>query len=267
MKVLKYYEGGHCLSIQGVGEISAHPGIRGKVSRFSAKARKRLLFKVNTINRHSIVGSPVFITLTYPPGHGTDAHVCKRHLDNFGKTFIRRYPLCSLIWKMEYTKALRIHYHLIVFNTDRSGDLKLKSDLIPFVSNAWFRICGTGNKKHLSAGTRCEYVKSWNGVIYYTSKYLAKTGSTIPLEFTETFSGRFWGIINRKCVPIMEREFVLDEDEYFILRRRLKKFLEKSTRYKVFIYNSSHGFTVFIDYMWAIRHIVNMKEKPLLVTT
>lgn len=52
------------------------------------------------------------------------------------------------------------------------------------------------NIAHLRAGTSVEWIRSWNGVMFYAAKYLAKVNFAHPGDV-----GRWWGIIGRKNMP------------------------------------------------------------------
>jgi len=61
------------------------------------------------------------------------------------------------------------------------------------VSAAWYRIVGSGDQKHLRAGTRVEELYVPTAVATYASKYAAKWDQKdVPEEFQHV--GRMWGL-------------------------------------------------------------------------
>ncbi len=65
-----------------------------------------------------------------------------------------------------------------------------------WVSLTWTEVVGSGDPRHLRAGTRVEEIRSREGVMFYASKYVCK----LDTESTEG-CGRFWGIHNREEIP------------------------------------------------------------------
>ena len=91
-------------------------------------------------------------------------------------------------------------------------------DLIPFVSRSWYEVVGSGDERHLTAGTRCERVRSWRGVVSYAAKYL---GEPERLQLHQEPPGRFWGVWYKDLLPIemVETEISL-EDAYRVRRHQ-----------------------------------------------
>lgn len=158
------------------------PGIRGKAG-FSFASRRRLMRVVAKIPRKLL---PVFITLTYPGEFSKDPERWKRDLDSFGKSLIRKNQACFCIWKLELQVRGAPHYHLLVWG------IKNGTDLREWVSNSWFRVVGSGDLRHLVAGTRCEDIRSQRGAFSYISKYSTKKDNN---DYEGI--GRAWGIIGR----------------------------------------------------------------------
>ena len=63
----------------------------------------------------------------------------------------------------------------------------------------WYEIVGSGESRHLAAGTGVETVKSVRGVFAYASKYLAKVEDDPATEYESI--GRCWGIMGREHLP------------------------------------------------------------------
>lgn len=69
-------------------------------------------------------------------------------------------------------------------------------DLHQWVSLTWAEVVGSDDPRHLAAGTRCEVIRSREGAMWYTSKYIAKADE---LEAGEV--GRWWGVFNKEKIP------------------------------------------------------------------
>ena len=162
--------------------------------RFSKKSRKRLMETLAKTKRHV---KPLFVTLTYPDEFSDDKRDWKRDIDTFGKRFLRRFPRGAFVWRMELKErktgvnAGRVapHFHLLVWGV-------VPSRLRRWVSRSWFEVVGSGDERHLRAGTSVERIRSARGVMAYASKYISKVD-----EAHSSDVGRHWGIIGRDNVP------------------------------------------------------------------
>jgi hypothetical protein len=162
---------------------------RGAVSGFSAGSRRRLMHLLGRVKRDHL---PVFVTLTYPGDWPGDPKVWKKHLDAIGKRLARRYPKFAAVWKLEPQTRGAPHFHLMTWGCDYD-------DLRAWLPGSWYEVVGSGDDKHLRAGTRCEFVRSWRGVRSYASKYMGK-----PVQVEDDSwgrPGRWWGVIGRKNMP------------------------------------------------------------------
>lgn len=181
------------LSVRG-GRRGSKPGIRGLAS-FSAGSRRRLMRLLASLRRVSL---PLFVTMTYPDIFPRSSDEWKRHLHNFSKRFRRRFPAGSFVWRLEVLPRksgvnvglLAPHFHLLVFGVPYS-------DLLSWLSSAWYGVVGSADERHLRAGCRVEKVRSVNGVMFYASKYLSKIDSASVSGF-----GRWWGVVNREKLPV-----------------------------------------------------------------
>jgi hypothetical protein len=109
-----------------------------------------------------------------------------------------------------------------------------------WASLAWYKIVGSGDLNHFTAGVRVERVKSWGGVMHYCAKYMAKADaqflSAVPY-------GRNWGIFNRVALPWAKIvEIDLDSDVGVRLRRIARKMLERRVGRK---WNAPYGITLY----------------------
>lgn len=153
---------------------------RSKIIKFSDKSAKRL--------RHTIRNSEdtwkVFITLTYPDDFPCDGKETKTHLNAFLQ-YLRRKEI-KYVWVLEFQARGAPHYHIIA------------SDFIPKeeLANSWYQIVGSGDQKHLKAGTGIDWIKSKGQLYGYLSNYVKKLEQKTPPEGFENV-GRFWGSSRR----------------------------------------------------------------------
>lgn len=190
---------------------SSAPARRGKITGFSAAARKRLIELLASLNRKRLDRLPLFVTLTYPRVWPDEPTVWKRHLDTWLKRLERKYERTAVIWKLEFQSRGAPHFHLLVFGP-RWIDAK-------WLSRSWYQVVDSGDINHLKAGTKVERIRSWKGVMFYASKYLAKkTDERLP-----GMVGRYWGILNRDMLPFDLIELPLTFGQFFRLRRLLIK--------------------------------------------
>ena len=149
---------------------------RSKIVKFTKKSAKNL--------RHLIRNSEdtwkVFITLTYPENFPCNGKETKAHLNAFLQ-YLRRKEI-KYVWVLEFQSRGAPHYHII------------GSDFIPKeeLSQRWYKIVGSGDEKHLKAGTGIDWIKSKGQLYGYLSNYIKKLEQKIPPEGFEKV-GRFWG--------------------------------------------------------------------------
>ncbi len=232
-------------------------GTRGEINQFSRESRKRMLDTLCKLRAGA--GLPQFVTLTYPGEFSHDAKVWKSNLDLFGKRLITKYPESSAIWKLEPQTRGAPHFHLIVYGVPFDKSFK------EWLSLAWFEVVGSGDIKHLRAGTNAQAARSLKGVKAYASKrYMGKELSPDELkEHAEKVAGwaspgRFWGVINRKFLPVgrkfVERiEFQVDSEKMTLsgqsldVVRAARKIYQRKSGRKVYCSASSIALYVSAD--------------------
>lgn len=179
---VEMYQGGSLIKFTPIG-LPPRPqvggGVRGKVTKFSREARKRMIKKLAEFDRETL-SKALFITLTYPAEY-PDGKRAKRDFFTFCKRLKRKYPGAGWLWREELQKRGAPHYHMLVMGVD----------FIPYqwVASAWYEVCGRISDKHLKAGTEVRRVKSYKHCVYYVSKYLAKEDLEVEAEL-----GRRWGV-------------------------------------------------------------------------
>lgn len=199
---------------RGSSSVVQRRGVRGRVTCFSAKSRRRLLFAAFNACCEWLA----FITLTYPAEYPAEGSKVKRDLDTLRKRMKRKFG-GDYLWGMEFQERNAPHLHL------------LSSVFIPkdWLAQAWFEIVGSGDKAHLRAGTRVEGVHSRaQGGAYMAKAYTAKHGQKeVPVGFENV--GRFWGI-TRGALRVLRVENLGDDKEAIELVRACRKFTERQMR-------------------------------------
>lgn len=171
---------------------------RNAISKFSESSACRMRRYLRTCRAEYTH----FITLTYPHAFPIDGAESKEHLRRFMQE-LKRYNEreektsassrrgFSAFWFLEFQERGAIHYHIFATHYVDMGWLR----------NTWYRIVGSEDKRHLSAGTSVERLRSGRfGTCAYASKYAAKAIQKDVPSFLENV-GRFWGVTgDRVCV-------------------------------------------------------------------
>lgn len=190
---------------------------RGIITGFSAASRKRLIELMASINRTRVRHMPLFVTLTYPGTWVDDPKAWKKHLDTWLKALERKYHGTSAVWKLEFQSRGAPHFHVLLFGIPWLNN--------QWLSRTWFRIVGSGDVRHLQAGTQVKRVKSWRGVMSYASKYLAKK----TIEGLALMVGRYWGVFHRERLPFDLVQITMTHEQYLSMRRLLERWTFTST--------------------------------------
>jgi hypothetical protein len=151
-------------------------GIRGRVVCLSEESARRLKFVARNCR-----GFTTMLTLTYPASFPRDGLVFKDDLRQMCQ-WLKRRGVAGL-WYLEFQDRGAPHFHLYL--TGR----------VPFhqVAQAWYRIVGSGDPRHLVAGTRIEAIRQPHAVAVYAAKYATKAvQKDVPAEVVNV--GRFWGL-------------------------------------------------------------------------
>jgi len=210
---------------------------RGRVRSFSANSRRRLLRFMARLKTHHVRAT--FVTLTYK-GYPSNA-IAKSNLHAFLAHVRRHYPAASAVWRMEYQERGSVHFHLLIFN-------------LPYwdwkeVLEVWKRI------SHQSvARVDIRLVHSRRGVMSYVSKYIAKVERRVKKTFLvfvpylhvgrKWRKGRFWGIHNKKTLPLGQKF------TGFLVEGHLIKRLSKAA-WEIIGYDTKYGsisFQLFHDH-------------------
>jgi hypothetical protein len=188
------YDNDCCISYAvGYGDFVPDCG-KTAINEFTRDSRRRLAFVASNTG----VAFVVMVTLTYPADFPADGLIVKQHFKRFKDSLLRRYS-ADYLWCLEFQKRGAPHYHILI---DNPGPL----DDRLWVSRRWFDVVGSGDHKHLLAGTRVERLRSKEGGKRYVVKYASKMRQKkVPDGYANV--GRFWGHSrNVKPIPIGEIE-------------------------------------------------------------
>lgn len=188
--------------------------VRGKVTAFSRKSRKRLL---EFFARTAQTNKPrVFLTLTYP-SNMNDARTGKAHLRAFLERVRRKFPQSSAIWRIEYQERGAVHFHILFFS--------LPFWKVESIRKVWSEIIGEENPR-----IQIETIRSKRGSTFYVSKYVAKVTDAALVSLSNlpySHEGRHWGYFNKPQIPMQELhlfEVLGDFKAFWDLRRAIDRF-------------------------------------------
>lgn len=185
---------------QGVSRQGVYPG-RADVKVFSRRSRQRLAF----IASNTDIMFTSMLTLTYPKQFPNDGQDVKYNLKMFLKELRRKVPAVSVLWFLEFQRRGAPHIHILI------RGVRVYKPMQEWVSKTWYRICGTGDIKHLAAGTRLERIRKPNGARNYCVKYAHKMKQKrVPKNYRNV--GRFWGH-TRDVKPVMRCKVQCTNDD------------------------------------------------------
>ena len=206
-------------------------GKRGEVVNFSVNSRRRLLRMLATLQKDV---RPIFVTLTFSDAYQNyqEPGDWKRCLRSFEHRFRRAFPAGSFVWRLEVVDRKSgehvgtpfPHFHLLVFGVSYG---KLRS----FVPGAWYEVVGTGDEKHLKAGTQVSRIYSRRGIMRYASKTVANLPGELGKDIQTLAErvGRWWGVVVRdnfmRFVAELKELVLTDRESVHLLRafRRLSR--------------------------------------------
>ena len=163
---------------------------RGKITGLSSAAIARLKFAIR--NAPPLDSE---ITLTYPQAFPTDGQSVKRDIAAMGKR-MKRQGIAG-IWYLEFQMRGAPHFHVL---TDRSVDRD-------WLSQAWYEVVGSGDVRHLQAGTHIRKIRKGERPENYAAKRLLGTAQKVPPPGFANV-GRYWARFGPiKPVPVVVMEY------------------------------------------------------------
>lgn len=236
-----YYENAHFVKLSAHSQGSCNPGARGVINSFSRRARLRLITKIAKIDTSKIYGKPFFITLTYPASYSKCGRDWKNDLANYIKRFNRRFKGYALIWRLEFQKRGAPHFHIIAFNSTNTNTHFSVYTMRRFTALNWYQIVDSGDIRHFKAGTNVEQLNNWRAVTSYVSKYMGKVEQSLINGRDYKHIGRYWGIYNRKYLPIVKHEFELTFESFHLACRVAQKIASHYAGRKIPLYGTFLG--------------------------
>jgi len=226
-----------------------------------------MLATLGTLDLASVQGVPVFVTLTYP---GTWRAACpsgreaKRQLDLFRRRWVRRWGDFQGVWKLEFqprhsrpqSEQLAPHFHILTVypGLDPLHEPATPTSLTSvreWVSQTWWQVVGSGDPKHLRAGTQVQEADgtSPGRIIGYFAGYTAGRSKEEQHVAPNDWSGlgRFWGVCGIARVAITVD---FSEDDFFAVRRILEDLMARRAKRKRrsrSAYNSGHGLWMAVE--------------------
>jgi hypothetical protein len=215
--------------------------VRGKITHFSRKSRKRLIDLFASFDaKKRQARKPLFITMTYQKNM-QDYQRAKRDLKVFVQRLRYHYPGCAGVWRMELQGRGAIHFHLMLFGV---GFLPAQT-----WQDYYNEITGETANNSLDV----QAIRSFRGTMFYAAKYMAKEDAPpqgsdteavdLPIRHTRRKQGsvgRMWGYWNKANLPLGKRRYA----EKHLSRAAMSKWLD--------VINNPHtkltySFTVYAD--------------------
>lgn len=151
-------------------------GIRSGITKLTAASLRRMKLHFRNMSD----SGQYMVTLTYPREFPMDGAKVKAHLRAMREWFRRREV--SAAWFLEFQDRGAPHLHLV---TDKPVDKKE-------LSRKWFDVVGSGDEKHLRAGTQQAKLRKAHAIAAYVAKYASKAKQKeVPEGYKNV--GRFWG--------------------------------------------------------------------------
>jgi hypothetical protein len=157
-------------------------GQRGAILGLSRQSRGRLMHYARNLPQLTHM-----LTLTYPGVFTDDGRRVKRDWATLRKWLRRAHAEIGGLWILEFQRRGAPHLHAFV-----NGPIPREE-----LSRRWYEVVGSGDERHLRAGTRIELLRKSTAVASYAAKYAAKLEQKeVPREFRRP--GRMWGHFNIK---------------------------------------------------------------------
>jgi len=197
-----YIEAQGSLLVMKIRSADAHVrrggGVRGKVTGFSKKSRHRMLIFMSRLRTKGARATFVTLTFSGHPSHKEAQAALKRFLMRIR----RHFENVSGVWRLEEQERGAIHFHLILFE-------------LPFIKQATLQRVWEACTREARSIVDVRLASGARKIISYISKYISKPTDDPPLTSLEDVpyqhappeddTGRVWGWINKKALPLGER--------------------------------------------------------------
>jgi len=169
--------------------------------------------------------TPDFRDTDVPGGFPLDQETFKKHLKIFSQRFLRAFPGAGFHWKLEFQARGAAHFHPIFWNL--GSDKALLGEFRLWLACNWFEVVGSGDQKHLLAGTSSDLTKPQSGSIRYVGGYASRSDQTRP----GCRVGRYWGIVGRSNIPwAKEKIKELSSAQATLVRRTARRYMQAMNR-------------------------------------
>jgi len=201
-------------------DLGKKPGdIIGGYSRESRNRFIKLLLAID----YEKMGVPLYYTITYPNEWSGDPRQWKKDLDHLSHRLKRAFPDYCGTWRLEPQKRGAPHFCGFLWGCDYLESYEGKK----WFSRQWFEVVGSGDEKHLLAGTGIMRELKVMDRVFYMAKYQNKKEKGGDRQEFDYAVGRYWGCFNRKKLAIKVEEFEIDRALFFRVRRVLRKCLQR----------------------------------------
>ena len=178
---------------------------RGRIVAYSEKSKRRYRFILRNTQKlwsHEL-------EVSYPSEFPMDGKKVKRDIRLLKESLQREYPGIAWTWRLGFQRRNAPHVHFLM---DRPVDYK-------WLAKRWYEIVGSGDPKHLRAGTHVDKIRNIGKMINYMVTYMADDKETVVPEGFEDV-GRFWGVKR----GIVECEEFKKIAPYGVASRKLRLF-------------------------------------------
>jgi hypothetical protein len=223
--VLRIAKGGKIVEIKKrLGKKPANLGRRKGdiITGYTRESRNRQLKMLLSID-YQKMGAPLFYTLTYPGEYSEDGRKWKNDLRAWEMRMKRRFPEFCGTWDLEPQKRGAPHFAGFLWGCEWLETYEGKK----WFSRQWYEVVGSGDERHLKAGTRIDKEQMIETRIFYMAKYLTKAEKGGVKQEFEYPVGRYWGVFGRKRIAITQEDFTIDRNLFFRLRRVMVGYLER----------------------------------------
>lgn len=200
-------------------------GLRGKVTFFSSKSRKRLQREIARID---VDAETYTMALTLPGGGVVLAHeVVMAAFKVLNRRIAARWGKLGVcgFWKRELQKRGALHYHLLLYGL---ADSELRAKFHTWIVQQWNSLLCEGLSAeqrehhrwfHARPEENMQLVSDSDKMNGYFEKYIGK-----DVDSDEPIPGRWWGSFNKDFLPFVEAsDSVMDRKAAAIANRLARK--------------------------------------------
>lgn len=221
------------------GHSHGNPGKRGQVKGLSKSSRRKLVFLINSF---APVQDAFFVTLTMREA-SEDFKEWKKWLHRTLAGLRYNFPKLCGIWRLEFQKRGTPHFHLLLFTNTDIDLTELRSKIRQYWSSA------VGKQNIGFMGSRVERVRDIRKSGFYLAIYQAKDEQ----DRKDIPTGRLWGKINAKDLPVVRYEGGTFENRQFNVwcKRTYRRYIRangasKSSPLYLSLKARDKGFTGFL---------------------